>query len=397
MSYSIYFINMPKDIGRKLWISEIHRKMSTIYNSQCIIWNGIDASIYDEHNILIKSCDSQTATLSAKQAKIQLLEHFMKTSENPFMILFEDDIMVHQNFYSYFDQVINFTRTNSFKLIYFGVSNGLISESSKKLLIKPLPKKNFRYTGAYGVIIDRSIIPKLIIRSQDPSLITKPFDIYSLGHIQDCYPQLCFICHPQIVVPNITTSNIRDPRNQSHFWNISHLNSIDYIFPIQVPMFILIEDHKLVINKYLKLLQMFVPYVKPIFISYEKINIIESLYETIIVPSFEKDIINQRIIEYRTSNKLLQNKYILTNIYVHWTCKIDNIFDNSLSISYDINPCIKCHELQLINLSTNILNGFHIIIPEIPSIHTNNKNIYGIHLCYHEFGIILSSQQEKIL
>lgn len=376
---SIYFVNMQKDIGRKKWIDPLCQKLGGT------IWNGIDVATYDDHGILIKSCDIHVATRAAKCAKIKLFEHFLLTSPHQYLILFEDDIIIHKKFYEYYDLAIKFANTNDFKLIYFGVSSGLIPESTSSLIIKPLQQRGYRYSGAYGVIIHRSIINKLILRSNDPTLLMKPFDVYSLGYIQECYPSLCFVCHPQIVIPDITTSNIRDPRNQHLFWKMSHLIMDDYIIPSQLPMFILTNTNERYIRRFIKLLQMFVPYVKPIFMGIQIPECVQNVFESIIIPSYNNDIITSTI-QSHIKNIKSNGSYILTNIYTNWTSDIntENIFNIDASTSFIIDICPRCKSLnnkeQICDI--NMLNGFQIIISGINNVIKKQTNkIYNVSVC----------------
>lgn len=175
---NIFCINMEKNIGKKI----LMRNFISQLNGN--IWNGIDKSIYDENNLLLSVPTQQIKTRCAKEAKINLFNYFLTHTTYNYLILFEDDIMIHNDFFTHYKQVIDFANTHKFKLIYFGVSCHVPVESKSSFSINVLPKTSYRYSGAYGVIIHRSIMKSLINRSNDPFLYNKPFDIYSLGHIQ---------------------------------------------------------------------------------------------------------------------------------------------------------------------------------------------------------------------
>ena len=46
---NVFFINMPKNIGKRLWIKDIAKNLSGT------IWNGIDKNIYDKKGVLLQT------------------------------------------------------------------------------------------------------------------------------------------------------------------------------------------------------------------------------------------------------------------------------------------------------------------------------------------------------
>lgn len=379
---NVFFINMEKNIGKRKSIEEL------VTNLSGTIWNGVDNSSYDEHGILLKINGHDINTRSAKEAKLNLFNYFLSSCTQDYLVLFEDDIVVHKKFYEHYQQVITFANINKFKLIYFGVScnvpkinnNNNNNNESNNLTISLLPKTNYRFSGAYGVIIHRSVLKSIISKSNDPFLFNKPFDIYSLGHIQLSYPDECFICDPQIVIPMITISDIRDPRDQDLFWNYCHINPDEYMLydsyknSVTRKMYILADQNKEKLKQFVIHLAMLIPYVDPIFIL-EKQNdtkffteLYGKIYKTIVIDDITPNALHQLI---------TNEKYILTNIYVNWTKNVNIIFndiESNSNITYNIKTCPKCsfnidNNKNTTDVNQKILNGFTIIN------NKNNKNI----------------------
>lgn len=372
-SENIFFINMEKNIGKRYVIHDIVKKLNGT------IWKGVDKSTYSREGILLKSVCQQDKTRAAKEAKLNLLHHFIKTSTSQYLILFEDDIILHKNFYEYFDKLLTFANTTKFKLIYMGVScNVPNSDNSCAFSINPMPIVDYRFSGAYGVIIHKSIMQSIISRSNDPFLFNKPFDIYSLGHTQICYPSECFICSPQLVTPDITISDIRDPRSQNDFWKCCHINKSDYIFNSSIPMYILADTNLQKIEQFISILPIFIPYIKPIFVSTcnneLSIEKYKNIYDIVYVDNFSNETIK---------NNINDTHYVLTNIYINWTNNIENIFSDKENIHYivDICPICKNNNLDIGNIDPQILNGLSIVCGNSPITIKYNKKLFYVDKC----------------
>lgn len=370
---NIFFINMKKNWGKRQLIKNMVNKLSGI------IIDGVDKSIYN-NDILIKKSSQEISTRAAKEAKINLLKNFINTNTSQYLVLFEDDILLHKNFYEYFNKTIIFANTNKFKLIYFGVSCNSLQLNNSNFQINLLPKVNYRFSGAYGIIIHRSIIQTLINRSNDPFFYNKPFDIYSLGHIQLSYPNECFICNPQIVIPIISSSDIRNPRDQNILWNKCHINKNYYIHNNTIPMYIYVNNNKYKLFRFIDLLNMLVPIIDPIFI-YETSNIIQKY--------FDNTYKNMNIMTFYDS--FIQNQpniYILTNICINWNILIGDLMNFNKNIIYLFSECpICCKQNNNLILYKNIFSGFSIINKNYKNIdYINTKIIFDTTNCTCNFS-----------
>jgi hypothetical protein len=337
---------MKKDIGRRIWIEDIIKKTNGH------IWEGEDPTELDQSGY-IKSWEPHTsATWYAKLTKKKLFEHFLANSKSEYLFLFEDDISVHKNFYNNLNTVISFINTNKVKLLYFGVSRHVDIQSKDNLIIKHLvdniDDKFEGYSGAYGVIINRNIIPYILVRINNEIIKTKPFDVYCLGNVQKYYFKECYLCHPPMIIPDISSSNIRKNRNQNTFYEFTGIDKGDYIINSQTPLFILVSniDNFTYINK---LSSMFFPIWKiiPLFLQQTHYDLYKNDYECYYVPDNTLEFINKTIY----TNKNYTNYFILISDTINWKYHQGHIIFNFVKdhinecdgITFSINSCHKCN------------------------------------------------------
>lgn len=362
-SSNIFFINLKKNVGKKSVINHIASKL------HATIFNGIDKSIYDK-NIMITQ-NRHLSTRAAKESKLSLLSHFIDTCPHNYLVLFEDDVVIHRNFFDLFNKTIEFANSHTFKLIYLGVSCKVkLQNSTDTFHIHNLPTENFRYSGAYGVVIHRSIIPQIILKSNDPFLFNRPFDIYSLGSIQLSHPHDCFITVPQLVIPYVSISDIRAPRNQYDFWSICDIDPAFYLINSPIPLFVRCFDDKQKIINFVVMLSSFIPYIEPIFVSKSNIvqDIFGNIFKTILTDNFSV-----------VDNIQKNNKYAITDIYVNWTCDIDNIFEISSSVKYIASGCPLCNNSIVNNIE--LVNGIEIYCDNDNLDIIDNKKLYSTYSC----------------
>jgi hypothetical protein len=373
MNMNVFCINLHKNIGKKLFVNDIVKKLSGQF------WDGIDKSVYDDTGILLQTFGHDISTRAAKEAKINLFKHFLVHSKYEYLILLEDDICIHKNFDMYFKQVIQFANTQKFKLIYMGVSCKVNLPEKKEnniFTIERLPHVNYSYSGAYGVIVHKSIMKSIISRANDLYLYNKPFDIYSLGHVQKCYPNECFICNPQIIIPDITTSDIRECNDQEIFWSCCHIDKKNYIIPKRVPMYILTDDVKIKHDDMNILIKMFTPYVIPIYVQ------------------IRTKLGSLPITDINIFSRSIENiECIITNIYTNWTKNVGIIFEEAINSNmttvFDIDMCQICsNQLSTVTMNSQILNGFTIVKPGKSTRIIKTKEIFNISKCINHPAVI---------
>lgn len=65
--------------------------------------------------------------------------------------------------------------------------------------------------GSFAIALDHSIFDEIIAAA---SAIEAPFDLFPLGEIYERHIGKCFVCYPNIVMPDVSTSSIRGARCQ---------------------------------------------------------------------------------------------------------------------------------------------------------------------------------------
>lgn len=280
---NVYFINMKKDIGRFVHIKPIIDKLNGI------IWEGEDPTIIDINGYAASFADVSIGTNAAKEAKLKLFTHFLKNSKSEYLFLFEDDIIIHKDFFNNLEIINNFIKDKKPKLFYFGVSGNIKNVVQDNIMIiKNLFDNNIKepISGAYSVCINRNILNHIILRIKNPILKNKPFDMTCLGQIQTAYPNECFICHPPMIIPYLKKSNIRDNRNQYEFNKMININYSDYIKPKEYPIFVIIKEPKN-INYFDKLINSIEPYFKIYYLvtqkHYDIISSTDKIYDMILI------------------------------------------------------------------------------------------------------------------
>jgi GR25 family glycosyltransferase involved in LPS biosynthesis len=298
---NVFFINMKKDAGRHEHIRQNIKRL----NGQ--IWEGVDPTEIDKDGYAIKFPNKISGTNAAKMAKLKLFEHFLKNNKNEYLILFEDDIMFNKKFYDHIEEINDFLIKIKPKLLYFGVSSDVASNSDKFIIKKLFDKKEESnnnsineknpHSGAYGVCINRNILQFLILRIKNPTLKDKPFDMSCLGQIQRIYSNDCYITDPPLIIPYIKSSNIRENRNQQQLTKLIKINMNNYHQPLEYPLFIEVIDKDSFLN-FDKLIKCLIPIFRIYYIiTIQKYNEIKEIFinhDLIIIDNpIRENLINQ--------------------------------------------------------------------------------------------------------
>ncbi len=356
---NVYFINMKKDIGRYIHIKPIVDKLNGN------IWEGEDPTIIDTNGYAASFADVSVGTNAAKEAKLKLFNHFLKTSKSEYLFLFEDDIIIHKDFFNNLEKINNFMKETKPKLFYFGVSGNIknIAEDNN-IIIKKLFDNNTKepVSGAYSVCINRNIINHIILRIKNPILKNKPFDMTCLGQIQTAYPNDCYICHPPMVIPYLKKSNIRDNRNQYEFNKMININYADYIKPREYPIFVKINEPTN-IQYFDKLINSIEPYFK----TYYLVN--ESNYSIIIKTDKIYDIIMiDNDFDYDKFIYLLKNNSFMNKN------KVCIFLEDRFNFKYNESSMFFSYIYKLIN-NTNLLEDDNSNTNNNENINYDNSNI----------------------
>jgi GR25 family glycosyltransferase involved in LPS biosynthesis len=393
---------MKKDIGRyhcsKPFIDSIGGKFI----------DGVVKTVIDK-GIHLKKTDHDTATQAATDAKINVFNKFLNDSNDSYLIVFEDDIICHNDFTNLFSDVVkSLNKIPKWKLVYLGVSTEIENTSDNRIQInnyasfRRLPNSNDKiYTGAYGFIINRNIVSSLIKRSLKKELYGKPFDIDYLGYIKILYPDECWYVDPFLVLSDVTSSNIRAIRDQEKFsknmgWEINK-----YIDPIRIPLFILSDNNLTKLERFLYSFSSLVPAVKfyIIMVAEPDKNMQNYLWKASEVGISYKIYDGENIPNFIESNYKIETDYFyLSNIYTSISGNLERSFfsdtENIFSkyegithITWQVSKCPICVKENRYIATDNLFNGFYCIrTRSIPSGLTlsyveENSNFYLTSTC----------------
>ncbi|RYM34013.1 glycosyltransferase [Brumimicrobium glaciale] len=146
------------------------------------------------------------------------------------ILVFEDDAILVDNFESKLKDFFEAIDSN-WKLLLLGASqyswDKIPENSERKGYYHPI---NLETCGAFALGIHKSVYDELI---EVQSYFDAPFDHIPIGSLYKKYQKQCFVSFPNICVPNVTSSTIREERDQFKHslkmkWNLS-----DYEFPPQ--------------------------------------------------------------------------------------------------------------------------------------------------------------------
>lgn len=263
-----YIINMKKDYGKYI----CSKSVVDVFNAYYV--EGIDCNYLDDNGYLVYVKNMQEYTKCAKKIKKEIFEKFINNSSSKYIAIFEDDIYLHKELLNdkkiILDQINNFLKNNDVALLYLGVSRNFPSKNNNVKQInfikyENIYKNNYQPTsGAYGFILNRNYVNFILTRINNLTFVDNPFDLYCLSYISMIYPDKVYVTDPHLVVPDITSSNIRVNKKQEVCWNSLNINEFDYNIPVIGILYINITDtDKLDIYK--KNILMLAPIIKIIY------------------------------------------------------------------------------------------------------------------------------------
>jgi len=128
------------------------------------------------------------------------------------ILIFEDDVILADDFMDRFDSFYSKLPSN-WKFITLGASqyNWDSVDIGLAILKGFYTPKQLDTCGSFAIGIDSSIYNELI---ELQSYFEAPFDHLPLGEIYNRYPSKCFVAYPNIVMADVSSSNIRGSRNQ---------------------------------------------------------------------------------------------------------------------------------------------------------------------------------------
>lgn len=350
----ICIINLKKDYGRYLSSQNIIK----VFGGNFI--EAYDCNKINKNGYLEILQNSNVYTQSAKQTKREILQNFYNKSNKDYILIFEDDIYLHNDLFT--DQSIIFNQINSFiskkkpKLLYLGISKEFRSSYNNTSHLKFVSfvdkfDTNIKLcSGAYGFMLRKDMIPYVLLRIDNPTFSKNPFDIYCLSYISYTYPDDSYVIEPQLVVPDISHSNIRKNYNQDLMWNILGTNMTNYYIPIIGILYsnvINIESFE----HFNKSINCITPIIKIIYYGKKVKN--TEIYDTLEIAKRKKIYSSDNIICHIHTNTNIKIKHysgekIINLIVSNKSCKNLKIFNNDNNELFHINYLNSTGDEQII-------------------------------------------------
>ena len=363
----IYLVNLKKEVNRRITAS-FHLKNNNINYTLFEAVNGYTAEgikFFDEYQKNLGKLNRYTEfnELEIKRGKrfiesagaIGYINTYLKILQNAKaqgykrILILEDDILLHPNFMSKFHQFISAIKEN-WKIIQLGASqynwDSVDNESSLKKGFY-LPRR-LDTCGSFAIGIDSSVYDELI---EAESAYDGPFDHLPMGEIYENHLEECFVCYPNIIIPDVGTSSIRGGRCQ-----IAHSKKMrwpleEFPYPLPKPVISILISSKQNL-KY--------------FASFTSRNDAQSLF-TIKFFYYSED-----------GLRPLHNKEILENQVNNLTNIPNHIEIGSTDFAIQLDSDYILTENDLIKYVDNKLNGNNIEIEGFNEVTiTNSKQIKG--------------------
>lgn len=142
------------------------------------------------------------------------------------ILILEDDVLLDKDFDSKAQNFMNCI-SPKWKILQFGASQygwkGIDDQSSKsKGYYHPRRIDDCTTCGSFAIAINMEIADEII---EAVTAFEAPFDHAPLGYIYEKYLGECFVCYPNIVMPDVSDSSIRGKRDQ-----VSHAKRVRWIF-----------------------------------------------------------------------------------------------------------------------------------------------------------------------
>lgn len=210
----IFIVNLKRDIDKKNRCIKMFKKFN-IYNYEFM--EAIDGT----RNILKKKHTNtkilNSNALGCLLSHIKILYLSKKRNYNKILI-FEDDIIFHKNMNNMFTMIYS-KIPKDWKLLYFGTTQTL--NTWYNINLNDNYYNSYKCNGTFAYAINMSIYNKLfkLIWSKKNNIDTLLHNIQN-----DCK---CYTMIPNIVISDVTASNIRDSREMKYTsklfgWNLQN-------------------------------------------------------------------------------------------------------------------------------------------------------------------------------
>lgn len=153
-------------------------------------------------------------------------------------ICFDDDVVFHQNFEERLKKFLSYVDYN-WKIIHLGASQHSWRQGRSYYMQDSqhsLEFSNFYHPmftdGSFAVGINQSVYKDLL---RSINLMNCAFDSGPLRDIYQKYPNQCFVCYPNIVIADVSESDIGSNREMQNHAQMMHwdIDQMDYPFELE--------------------------------------------------------------------------------------------------------------------------------------------------------------------
>lgn len=258
----VYVLNLDKRPDRKIAMLEKLRRLGIQAEFVQAVDGYTTANIAEHRHYLAQPIGGKNSHKLERKYKRKLIKSpgawgYLKTyygilqdaKQRRFerILCFDDDVLFHNDFENQFNRAIQ-EISEDWKLLYLGASQyvwkipqGLTyPDQSKKIIDKNEPYYFPNNTdGSFAMGIHASVFDILISDILDMNC---PFDSGALRSVIKKYPKNCFVINPNIVVADVSESDIREGQDQNQLaerlmWDMkdydleSNLKMVSVIMP----------------------------------------------------------------------------------------------------------------------------------------------------------------------
>lgn len=228
---NIYLVSLPKDKKRFYSTASHLNKMGVKYTLYEAV-NGYSDENVELFNQYIKNIGQLKRyagfnELEVKRGKrfiesagaigyiktyIEILKEAKKRGHKRILIL-EDDVILNPNFHMEFDKLISRVKSD-WKVLQLGASqyNWKHVDNDDAINSGYYYPRQLDTCGSFAIAIDSSVFDELI---EIQSCFESPFDHLALGEVYEKYIGSCYVCYPNIIMPDVGSSTIRSSRDQA--------------------------------------------------------------------------------------------------------------------------------------------------------------------------------------
>lgn len=198
-----YFINLSFDEGRMYMIKSIIEQIGGI------VMSGVDIFERDDNGVVHNWKEQRDRLEAGKIAKINAFAHFLKETTDPYLWLFEDNIIFHKDFMNRISTIQQHLNERNPMISFVGGKYPLEMPSDKVTdsMFSRLPFVTGRIRGSFGAIYRRDAVQALLTLHYHrigKKYKGRDFDGYYMALMRRAAKGRMTVSKPYMVIPNFT-------------------------------------------------------------------------------------------------------------------------------------------------------------------------------------------------